>query len=143
MTRMAIWQQQNLTVLKLNKKKKSLECIQTLIKRFSFGCRRWIWTTDLRVMSPTSYQAAPFCGIFLLSWVRYLFYYIYLRLSIEKYDKFFLKIIMQNTLLILKKWCYTVKYQIYILFKLSINNFKILKFWKSKKIRICFFRWAA
>ena len=28
-----------------------------------FGCRRWIWTTDLRVMSPTSYQAAPFCDI--------------------------------------------------------------------------------
>ena len=24
-----------------------------------FGCGRWIWTNDLRVMSPTSYQAAP------------------------------------------------------------------------------------
>ena len=24
-----------------------------------FGCGGWIWTNDLRVMSPTSYQAAP------------------------------------------------------------------------------------
>ena len=27
------------------------------------GCGSWIWTNDLRVMSPTSYQAAPFRDI--------------------------------------------------------------------------------
>ena len=27
------------------------------------GCGGWIWTNDLRVMSPTSYQAAPFRDI--------------------------------------------------------------------------------
>ena len=28
-----------------------------------FGCGSWIWTNGLRVMSPTSYQAAPFRDI--------------------------------------------------------------------------------
>ena len=27
------------------------------------GCGRWIWTNDVRVMSPTSYQTAPFRDI--------------------------------------------------------------------------------
>ena len=31
-----------------------------------FGCGRWIWTNDLRVMSPTSYQAAPFRDIIII-----------------------------------------------------------------------------
>ena len=28
-----------------------------------YGCGRWIWTNDLRVMSPASYQTAPFRDI--------------------------------------------------------------------------------
>ena len=28
-----------------------------------FGCRRWIWTIDLWVMSPTSYQTALSCDV--------------------------------------------------------------------------------
>ena len=33
------------------------------------GCRRWIWTTDLWVMSPTSYQTALSCDI-IIQWRR-------------------------------------------------------------------------
>ena len=29
----------------------------------NLGCREWIWTNDLRVMSPTSYQTALLCDI--------------------------------------------------------------------------------
>ena len=34
-----------------------------------FGCRRWIWTTGLWVMSPTSYQTALSCDI-IIQWRR-------------------------------------------------------------------------
>ena len=37
-----------------------------LTKAFCFGCARRIWTYDLWVMSPTSYQTAPSRGIFYL-----------------------------------------------------------------------------
>ena len=35
-----------------------------------FGCRRRIWTSDLWVMSPTSYQAALSCDVSFLFWRR-------------------------------------------------------------------------
>ena len=34
-----------------------------------FGCREWIWTNDLRVMSPTSYQTALPCDMHLLNYI--------------------------------------------------------------------------
>ena len=42
-------------VYKISSKKKSIDFIDAL----KFGCGGRIWTDGLRVMSPTSYQAAP------------------------------------------------------------------------------------
>ena len=48
----------------------------TFIKRlFYVGCGGWIWTNDLRVMSPTSYRAAPLRDVFIYLLTRLLNYY--------------------------------------------------------------------
>ena len=42
----------------------------TATPRNHFGCGSWIWTNNLWVMSPASYQIAPFRDINLLKWRR-------------------------------------------------------------------------
>ena len=50
--------------------------LQNPCKRlFYVGCGGWIWTNDLRVMSPTSYRAAPLRDIFVYLLTRLLNYY--------------------------------------------------------------------
>ena len=45
--------------IKMGVKFHSISPDRSELDSHSLGCGRRIWTTDLRVMSPTSYQTAP------------------------------------------------------------------------------------
>ena len=50
---------------------------------FHFGCGSQIWTDDLRVMSPTSYRAAPSRDIYCLLMATSIVYHSFRRMSIR------------------------------------------------------------